>query len=436
MALPDLTRREFLKVSTAAGAGAAASLIINPFVRIVSAMAAPSAANYYGIGSFVPSIERTFDGHTHGDPRGIDFKSGHGVPTSVPVEGWAWVAGKHADGSKGLTMESHLGHRIDVHGQDEVYMQSGQLINPFMLAGPEGTGTWRVSGSMEEHMHAGIALPPFGKDFFRNKEQIFSYTDPYNGVAYHWIDPDKHSFASLKNPNGKLTDSWFTGDNSHQRRLLEEAVRKFEAIEGKHADTELAKFIRGAKKEGIRFFPQTLVAYMLLKEKLLENKQVEETVREYLHWHSNVNIGMFLPYPNPELKLQYVRPVNDPDKAERVAAKWDEMLGYWRQKDWNRVVDTLHESRKITPLGVFPRGGGEPWTERNIGTAYARLNRPDEAFPHLLAAWALPLFDGPQPDEKQLYFRTLYGALVRAAKRSDKPALVSYFAPKYQELKR
>src|SRR3989338_1558075 len=83
--------------------------------------------------NFTLTVETDYARHTHGGARGIDFHADHGAPTAAPMEGLVEQAGRTSTGGTVIFYQSDLGHRIEVAGQDEVYVQPGQRVNPFVL---------------------------------------------------------------------------------------------------------------------------------------------------------------------------------------------------------------------------------------------------------------------------------------------------------------
>ncbi|MEK6968223.1 MAG: hypothetical protein AABX51_06335 [Nanoarchaeota archaeon] len=416
--LDSLARREFLKF----GAGAA----------LLASM--PRAA--YGTESqlsdikwnFTVTVETDYARHTHGGARGIDFHAGSGAPTAAPIEGWVYQAG--AAQSVPIFYQSDLGHMIEVAGQDELYVQAGQRVTPFILTGPEGLGAPRVEGSRRmgvSHIHFGIALPPFAKEFGKG-------TDPYThpeGRTFLWEDPDRHSFAALQGRGG-IMDSLYQGDHSHQKKLLEEAVRRFESIADRHPDSFLAKYIRWSREENIMFFPRPLAAYQLWKDGFLE-KDVAETLKEYLHWHSNINIGLFLPYPNPALKEKYIKPAPDPGRIQRLRELKDRIQGHTKNRNDAEALELLKEFDKEAPIGIFGDFGAGQWNELKVGRLYGRLGQSEKAVTHSLTAYGLLYLTTSK--YRQSYERRLYRPLEVSFRRLGMPQLSEYFGKKSLEIK-
>ena len=307
-------------------------------------------------------------------------------------------------------------------------------MNPFVLTGPEGLGAPRVAGSRRmgvSHIHFGIAVPPFAKEFGRGTDPYTHLTSSGSKNTRLWEDPDRHSFAALQGRGG-IMESLYQGDHSHQQRLLEEAIKRFESIADNHPDSFLAKYIRWSREENIRFFPRTLVAYQLWKDGLLEEK-VAETVKEYLNWHSNVNIGMFLPYPNVAMKERYIRPTPDSGKTERLRALWNNATSQFQARNNTEAIALLKEYQKEASIGLFGDFGQENWTERILGIAHTRSGEFEKAVAHSLAAYGIMNYSVPQ--RQQLYERGVHKPLEASFFGLNMPQLSEHFKKKSYAIK-
>lgn len=343
-----------------------------------------------------------YDKH-HTPPRGIDLFMGYGAPLTSPVSGRVWHSGvlHNKEGKRLGThvyIETDLGHLIELSCLSEVNVPINYRVDPWTLVGKVGKdcglgGVGVDVGAGEPHVHTHVVDPPFAP---RYKQGHQKFTEK-NGMTQYLTDPSSIS------SNGHLKDSVFAGDNSRMEKLVEEAQKRFYAIAEKHPQSHLAWFMRESNKDPlIRFFPKVLVMNKMYENGMLETNELIRDVDDYLRWHSNINIGLFSPRPNPSLANEYLKrkpPFDDSSvQAERdkVRAAWDRIKDTYTQKRYGQFVSELENFRKMSP--IF----GEISFKRNYGVGNVHLGNSAKALPYLLLAEGLFGYKFEPSDEKQL----------------------------------
>lgn len=402
-----------------------------------------------------PSVSEIVSYHTHQHlygRKGIDFQKGHGEPVTAPIDGHVYLSGTLQEGGTAIFIETDLGFLVDMAGFSEIGVQPGMRVGSLDIIGKEGKNTKRgrmeggsvtLTDDADVHTHVGI-LPPWFAERFRSFP--YARTDPYNNKKYLVDNPDEHS----ANKQSLLT-SVYQGDNSANEKLLAKAQRNLLEIAERNPDSFLAWYIRNSADErifpsgAVRFFPRTLVAAIAAEpgnEALIETPKLREDVMRYLEWHVNAyrtepGAGLFLPYVNPALKDRYKVVAPDGGRVEKIAKKQDEIVQLYQQKRWREMIQVIRESRAIAQLGVFPKGGAESGTERNLGIGHAHLNEDVNAVVHGLTALGLSTHEKLEgAGEERTFFQGVYWTLNHANRRLGNIKQADFFKAKYSEVLR
>ena len=319
-----------------------------------------------------PREFRGYRRHLASPPPGIDLQAGYGHPLVAPVNASVWVTEElERQGYISCYLETDLGHIIHLSGQSAQYVTPNDVVNPLTPIGREGLNTPHAT---ESHAHLGDILPAFAKMFNKG---VYLHRDSFNGVEYVLDNPD------LNSANDTLINSPFKGDNSLINTITKQAQGMFYNIADKHPKSHLAWFMRESNKDpSIRFFPKVMVAYIMLENGILETEELKKDVLDYLKWHSSVKIGIFLPYPNPELSYENTK-LHRPDYKKNIISAWQDVVKTNEQKKWHEMKIAVDRYRQLSPFW------GELSTEWSSGTAALNSRNPEKALVHYLLALGL-----------------------------------------------
>ena len=300
------SRRNFLKtLGVGAGAiGAGTASVVGGCVSVDEGIRRYMGKDGGSLSELKPRLFVPWSRHVN-ESKGIDTQAGLYAPQTVPIEGWVYSLSRES-GRTGFILETDMGFFIRISGQARLLPSVGDRLSLDEIFGFEG---FEAPHTTEEHLHIGVAMPPFAELLGAEKYHPWTASD---GWKFHLVNPELHW------ANG-FSDSWYKGDNSKQGQTLKEAEARFEGIGRRYPDTVLGWYINNSKN--VRFHPRKLVAYRMLRDRSILNPDLRQEITEDLIWHATRKLDLFLPYPNAQLKYKVAK--YDPDKEKKGRELWN-----------------------------------------------------------------------------------------------------------------